>query len=98
MAGDLGYLRRREHRRGAWLVQFCIFFSCQCEASSEVAPSQHNTKPSLSLSLPVREKLVTLVSLVLQDHQEKRYGMLLHSPALGSELQELQICSYVYKT
>lgn len=49
--------------------------------------SQHDTDPSLSLSLLVREKLVTLVSLVLQDHREKRYGVLLHNPPPGSEVQ-----------
>lgn len=69
----------------AVLLQFCSSCSWKCEASSEAAPSEHNTNPSLSL--PVREKLVTLVSLVLQDHREKRYGVLLHNPALGAEVQ-----------
>lgn len=87
VAGDLGYLRRRCHRRDAWLVEFCSSSFWKSEASSGVASSQHDTDPSLSLSLPVREKLVTLVSLVLQDHREKRYGVLLHNPPPGSEVQ-----------
>lgn len=59
--------------------------------------SSANVKPAVKLHLfniiqtypfPfLREKLVTLVSLVLQDHREKRYGVLLHNPALGSEVQ-----------
>lgn len=67
------------------MLGWCSSSSWKCEGGSEVAPSQHNTNPSLSL--PVREKLVTLVSLVLQDHREKRYEVLLHNPAQGSEVQ-----------
>lgn len=73
-----------------WALGWCspaVLPPGNAKPASEAAPSEHNANPSLSLSLPGREKLVTLASLVLQDHRERRYRARLHSPAPGSEVQ-----------